>query len=133
MIKNVLATAAAATALVGAGAPQALAIGDDEGPTSINGNGAQQSYGNQATEGNWSPQFSLVQGSLNKPCVGLPLKGNLGSLVGGVPVTVQDIPILSSSQNQQCTENSTQNKGDDALSHLVDDLPILSGNGSAGR
>ncbi len=32
-------------------------------------------------------------------------------------------------QNQQCTENSTQAKGDEPLSHIIDDIPILSGNG----
>ncbi|MDW4916513.1 RdlA protein, partial [Streptomyces californicus] len=31
---------------------------------------------------------------------------------------------------QQCTENSTQAKGDEALSHLLNDIPILSGNGA---
>jgi hypothetical protein len=50
--------------------------------------------------------------------------------VGIVPVTVQDINVLSSPQNQQCTENSTQAKGDEALSHLLNDIPILSGNGA---
>ncbi|NUV44061.1 RdlA protein, partial [Streptomyces sp. KAI-26] len=42
----------------------------------------------------------------------------------------QDINVLSSPQNQQCTENSTQTKGDEALSHLLSDIPILSGNGA---
>ncbi len=77
-----------------------------------------------------TPQFALIQGSLNKPCIALPAKANLGSLVGLVPVAVQDINILSSPQNQQCTENSTQAKGDEALSHLLNDIPILSGNGA---
>ncbi|HET6354411.1 MAG TPA: RdlA protein, partial [Streptomyces sp.] len=43
----------------------------------------------------------------------------------------QDIPILSSPQTQQCTENATQAKGDEALSHILDDISALSGNGSA--
>jgi hypothetical protein len=46
-----------------------------------------------------------------------------------VNVGVQDIPILSAPQNQQCTENSTQAKGDEPLSHILNDIPVLSGNG----
>ncbi|MBV7243448.1 MULTISPECIES: rodlin [Streptomyces] len=134
MIKKIMASAAVAASVVGASAaaaPSAMAIGNDGGTTSINGNGASQAYGNSATHGDWSPQFALIQGSLNKPCIGLPAKANLGSLVGVVPVAVQDINVLSSPQNQQCTENSTQAKGDEALSHILDNIPILSGNGAA--
>ncbi|MET8556063.1 rodlin [Streptomyces sp. NPDC004959] len=131
MIKKFAAAAALTAGVVALGAPQALALTDDGGTTSVSGNGAVQSYGNAATFGDMSPQLSLVQGSLNKPCVGLPVKGNLGSLVGLVPVAVQDVNVLSSPQNQQCTENSTQAKGDEPLSHLLDDIPVLSGNGAA--
>ncbi|MFJ2603668.1 rodlin [Streptomyces sp. NPDC091279] len=135
-MKKLLATAAIAASVAGVGAataPQALAIGNDNGTTTTNGNGASQIYGNQSTHGNMSPQLSLVQGSLNKPCIGLPVKANLASLVGLVPVTVlQDVPILSAPQNQQCVENSTQAKGDEPLSHILDNIPVLSGNGSAG-
>ncbi|MGW1809064.1 rodlin, partial [Streptomyces sp. NPDC002078] len=103
------ATVAASVAgLAGVAAPQALAIGNDHGTTSLSGNNATQSFGNSATLGDMSPQFSLVQGSLNKPCVGLPAKLNAQSLVGLANVGVQDIPVLSAPQNQQCTENSTQ-------------------------
>jgi hypothetical protein len=50
-----------------------------------------------------------------------------------VPVTVlQDVPVLSAPQNQQCTENSTQAKGDEPLSHIADNIPVLSGNGAIG-
>ncbi|MFF3495964.1 rodlin [Streptomyces sp. NPDC002795] len=132
MLKKAMAAAAVAVSVVGvsaAAAPQALAIGDDQGTTSTSGNGSSQSYGNSTTAGDMSPQLGLVQGSLNKPCIGLPVKGNVGSLVGVVPVSVQDVPILSAPQNQQCTENSTQAKGDEPLSHILEDLPILSGNG----
>ena len=131
MIKNALATAAVATIAVGMAAPQALAVGNDEGTTSVNGNGATQMYGNSATHGNMSPQMALIQGSLNKPCIGLPAKANVGSLVGVVPVAVQDLNVLSSPQNQQCVENSTQAKGDEPLSHILEDIPVLSGNGTA--
>ncbi|GAA3233678.1 RdlA protein [Streptomyces sp. XM83C] len=133
MIKKVLATAAVAASVVGASAavaPQALAIGNDNGTTSASGNGASQVYGNSATYGNMSPQMALIQGSFNKPCIGLPAKVNAQSLLALVNVGVQDIPILSSPQNQQCVENSTQAKGDEPLSHILDDISALSGNGA---
>ncbi|WP_369036087.1 MULTISPECIES: rodlin [Streptomyces] len=132
-MKKLWATAALAASVAGisaTAAPQALAIADDGGTTSISGNGAEQEFGNSATFGDMSPQLSLVQGSLNKPCIGLPAKLNVGSLIGAVPIAVQDIPILSAPQNQQCVENSTQAKGDEPLSHILSDIPVLSGNGA---
>ncbi|MER5535764.1 rodlin [Streptomyces mirabilis] len=132
-MKKLWATAAIAASVAGisaAAAPQALAIGDDGGTTSVSGYGATQSFGNSATYGSMSPQMALIQGSLNKPCVGLPAKANVGSLVGVVPIAVQDVPVLSAPQNQQCVENSTQAKGDEPLSHILDDIPVLSGNGT---
>ncbi|MFE6668642.1 rodlin [Streptomyces sp. NPDC057697] len=134
-MKKMMAGAAVAVSLVGlsaAAAPAAMAIGNDGGTTSVNGNGAVDAFGNSVTRGDGSPQVQLVQGTLNKACVGLPLKANVGSLVGLlVPVAVQDVDVLSSPQNQQCADNSTQAKGDEPLSHLVDDIPVLSGNGIA--
>jgi hypothetical protein len=133
VIKKVIAGAALAASVVGvsaAVAAPAMATGNDQGTMSASGNGASQIYGNSATYGNMSPQMALIQGSLNKPCIGLPLKGDAGSLVGLVPVSVQDIDVLSSPQTQQCTENSTQAKGDEALSHILDQIPVLSGNGA---
>ncbi|AYV28198.1 RdlA protein [Streptomyces sp. CJ_13] len=135
MIKKMMASAAVAASVVGMGAamaPQAMAIGNDNGINTVNGNGASQIYGNQATYGNMSPQMALIQGSFNKPCIALPAKANVQSLLALVNVGVQDIPVLSSPQNQQCTENSTQAKGDEALSHILDNIPILSGNVSSG-
>ncbi|MGW5738634.1 MULTISPECIES: rodlin [Streptomyces] len=132
-MKKLWASAAIAASVAGISAgmaPQALAIGDDHGTTSLSGNGAESAFGNSATAGNQSPQLTLVQGTLNKPCVGLPVKANVGSLVGLVPIAVQDIPVLSAPQNQQCTENSTQAKGDEPLSHILSDIPVLSGNGA---
>jgi hypothetical protein len=132
-MKKFMAAAAVAASVVGvsaAAAPQALAISDDGGTTSTGGNTATQQYGNSATYGAMSPQMALIQGSLNKPCVGLPAKVNAGSIVGVVPVTAQDIPVLSAPQNQQCTENSSQVKGDEPLSHILDQIPVLSGNGT---
>jgi hypothetical protein len=130
VIKKVLATAAVAASVVGvsaAAAAPALAIGNDSGTTSASGNGARQEFGNSATYGNMSPQMALIQGSLNKPCIALPSKINTAGPVGGL--LLQDVPILSSSQNQQCVENSTQAKGDDPLSHILDDISLLAGNG----
>ncbi|BBA98564.1 putative RdlA protein [Actinacidiphila reveromycinica] len=134
MIKKILATAAVAASLAGVSAtvaPGAMAIGDDQGTTTANGNGSEQNYGNTYTSGVMSPSFALIQGSLNKPCIALPAKANLGSLVGVVPISIQDLNVLTSPQNQQCTENSTQSQGDEPLSHILEDLPILSGNGTA--
>lgn len=124
MIKKILATAAVTASVLGTGAAMApSAIADDGDSTlSKSGNHASQVYGNSATHGDMSPQMALIQGSLNKPCIGLPVKGNVGSLVGIVPVAVQDIPILSNPQNQQCTENSTQAKGDEPLSNLLQNV-----------
>ncbi|MET7545922.1 rodlin [Streptomyces sp. NPDC005078] len=53
-----------------------------------------------------------------------------GELIKALRGAAQDVDILSSPQNQQCTENSTQAKGDEALSHILDDIPVLSGNGT---
>ncbi|MCX4960007.1 rodlin [Streptomyces sp. NPDC058682] len=135
MIKKMMASAAVAASVVGIGAamaPQAMAIGNDNGVNTVQGNGAAQIYGNQATYGNMSPQMALIQGSFNKPCIALPAKANVQSVLALVNVGVQDIPVLSSPQNQQCTENSTQAKGDEALSHILDNIPVLSGNVSNG-
>ncbi|MFE7929584.1 rodlin [Streptomyces sp. NPDC057456] len=132
-MKKLWATAALAASvagLAGLSAPQALAIGDDSGTTSASGNGASSEFGNSATFGDMSPQLSLVQGSLNKPCIGLPAKLNVQSLIAALNVGVQDIPILSAPQNQQCVENSTQAKGDEPLSHILDDISVLAGNGA---
>ncbi|MFJ8885407.1 rodlin [Streptomyces sp. NPDC102402] len=131
-MKKMMAGAAVAVSLIGlsaAAAPSAMAIGDDHGTTSVNGNGAESEFGNSSTRGDQSPQLSLVQGSLNKPCIALPVKANVGSLIGAIPIAVQDINVLSSPQNQQCADNSTQAKGDEALSHILNDIPVLSGNG----
>ncbi|UXY27650.1 rodlin [Streptomyces sp. HUAS TT20] len=133
MLKKAMAAAAVAASVVGASAaaaPEALATGNDTGTTSASGVGATESFGNSATGGAMSPQLSAVQGSLNKLCVGLPAKANAGSLVGLVPVAVQDINVLAAPQNQQCAENSTQAKGDEALSHIADDIAALSANGT---
>ncbi|KOG41646.1 rodlin [Streptomyces decoyicus] len=131
MIKKVLATTAVAASIVGisaAVAPQAMAVGNDNGTSTVNGNGAASAFGNSTTRGKMSPQLELVQGSLNKLCLALP-KVNLGA---GLAV-FQDINVLSSPQNQQCVENSSQAKGDEPLSHILDDIAVLSANGVGNR
>ncbi|MEU9498657.1 rodlin [Streptomyces sp. NPDC048196] len=129
-MKKIFAGAALAASLVGisvAAAPQAMAIGDQKGTRTVNGNGAASVYGNSTTHGKLSTQLGLVQGSLNQLCIA----------VGKVPIQglaaaqIQDINVLSNPQNQQCVQNSTQAKGDETLSHIIDDIPILSGNGVA--
>ncbi|MFD7096321.1 rodlin [Streptomyces xanthophaeus] len=135
MIKKIMTTAAAAASIVAAGAAvatPAMAIGNDNGINTVNGNGSQQIYGNQKTHGDQSPQLGLVQGTLNKPCIGLPAKINAQSVLAALNIGVQDINVLSNPQNQQCTENSTQAKGDEPLSHILENIPVLSGNLSAG-
>lgn len=123
-----MVAAAAAASVIGmsaAAAPQALAIGDDNGPAVANGNGASSSFGNSATDGDMSPQLSLVEGTLNKPCVGLE---DINVAVINI-VPIQDVPILSDDLAQQCADNSTQAKRDGAISHVLEDLAVLSANG----
>ena len=130
-MKKMMAGAAIAASLVGmsaAAAPQAMAIGNDRGTSTVNGNGAKSIYGNSTTAGQLSTQLGLVQGSLNDLCLGLP---KVNAALAGI--VAQDINVLSSPQNQQCVENSTQAKGDEALSHIVDDIAVLSGNGVGNR
>jgi hypothetical protein len=132
MIKKMLAGAALAVSIaaIGATASPAMAIGNDAGTTTVNGNGATQVYGNTHTGGIQSPQIAPVQGSLNQPCLGLPVKANTSALAGAAPIDVQDASVLSSPQNQQCTENTSQIKGDEPLSHILSNIPVLSGNGA---
>lgn len=130
MLKKAMVAAATAASVVGmavAAAPQALAIGNDDGPTVANGNGAMSSFGNSATKGDMSPQLSLVQGTLNKPCVGVQdVDVAVDALIG---VTAQDIPVLSDHLQQQCSDNSSNVKRDGAVRHILEDLSALSANG----
>ncbi|MHC3412769.1 rodlin, partial [Streptomyces sp. DT17] len=75
-MKKMMAGAAGAASLVGlsaALAPTAMAIGNDPGTTSFNGNGATQANGNAATQGDGSPQSQLSQGTLNDLCLAVPV------------------------------------------------------------
>ncbi|MGW7578350.1 rodlin [Streptomyces sp. NPDC054765] len=131
-MKKMMAGAAVAASLIGisaAATPDAMAIGDHRGTSTANGNGAASVYGNSTTRGNLSTQLGLVQGSLNDMCVGL----GKADLQGFGWIQSQDINLLSSPQNQQCARNSTQAKGDEALSHHLSGIPVLSGNGVGNR
>lgn len=127
MIRRIAMCASVVLTLFAA-APAAVAVGDDTDVAIANG--AKADYGNTATSGKESPQMSLVQGTLNKLCIGVGKVG-VQSVLALINVGVQDVPILTSQQQQQCTDNSTVNDGDDALPHLIDEIPVLSGNGSA--
>lgn len=131
MIKKTLATVAVAASAVGAtgmAATPALAVGGDNGGTeAVNGNGAKQFYGNTTTGGYMSPNISLINGSLNKPCIPLDdIDVQNVVQVLAIPIGLQD--LLNSKPKMTCSENSTQTDGDDPLSHILSD--ILSGNGS---
>jgi hypothetical protein len=129
VIKKILATAAVVISTVGVTSAPAMAIGNDRGERSANGNGSTQAYGNTTTGGYMSPQIGLIQGSFNKPCIGIPIKDVLVNVpVAAVNIVLQD--VLSQSQNVQCTENTSVHQGDAPLSHLLDHFPILSGNGA---
>ncbi|TDC07409.1 RdlA protein [Streptomyces sp. 8K308] len=131
MLKKTLATAAVAATAVGvagmAAAP-AMAISNDEGPTTISGNGNKEATGNITTGGYMSPNIGLVNGSLNEICLAIPRAVNVQEIVGDDALGLQD--ILTSKNSQNCAENSVQIDGDDPLSHLLDDLALLSGNGA---
>ncbi|MDF3288290.1 MULTISPECIES: rodlin [Streptomyces] len=133
MIKKILATAAVVTSIVGVSAAPAMAIGDDHGPNSANGNGSEQRYGNTTTGGYMSPQIGLVQGTLNKPCIAIPIRNVQANvpIVNLVPINVQLQDIINQNGSQMCTENSSFSQGDAPLSHILDNIPVLSGNGAA--
>jgi hypothetical protein len=127
VLKKAMVAAATAASVVGmavAAAPQALAIGNDDGPTVANGNGASSSFGNSVTKGDMSPQLSLIQGTLNKPC--LAANDIHVPIINIVPIN--DLPILSDDLDQQCSDNSSNIKRDGALSHILEDLAVLAFN-----
>ncbi|MFW6690444.1 rodlin [Streptomyces sp. MAR4 CNX-425] len=134
-MRKYLKTTAVAVTLLGASAfaaPTAMAADDTGDGPYANGNGSTQAYGNTQTGGYMSPNMSLVNGSLNKPCLALPDVAEnakqLVNVINLVNVGVDD--VLNQEQNQTCAENSSADQGDAPLSHLLDDFPILSGNGA---
>ncbi|GAA2118703.1 rodlin [Streptomyces synnematoformans] len=134
-MRKYLKTAAVAATLVGASAlaaPQALAADDTGDGPYANGNGSKIAYGNTKTGGYMSPNMALVNGSLNEPCIALPqVAKNAKQLVNVINlVNVGVDEVLAQNQNQTCAKNSSADQGDAPLSHLLEDFPILSGNGA---
>lgn len=134
-MKKYLKTAAVAVTMLGASAlaaPQALAADDTGDGPYANGNGSEIAYGNTETGGYMSPNMALVNGSLNEPCLALPDVAEnakqLVNVINLVNVGVDD--VLNQEQNQTCAKNSSADQGDAPLSHLLEDFPILSGNGA---
>ncbi|MDT0310578.1 rodlin [Streptomyces sp. DSM 44917] len=133
MIKKTLATVAVAAGVVGAtgiAATPAMAISEDNVEnTSFNGNGVKNVYGNTTTGGYMSPNISLINGSLNKPCI--PIQeidlSQLVNVINLVNVSVQD--LLNSEPNAACSEGSVVVDGDDPLSSVLSNIPVLSQNG----
>lgn len=126
MLRKVLATAALTASAAGVMAAPAVASG------STSGHDAKSEYGSTESGGKESPTMTALQGTLNDPCIGLSGLG-LQSLLVGLDVGIQDVPVLTSQQQSQCTQNSTIQDGDDPLSHLLDRIPVVSGNGADGR
>ncbi|MFF4159320.1 rodlin [Streptomyces sp. NPDC001678] len=128
MLHKVLATVALTATAVGIAAAPVAAL-DRDGLTTLNGNGSETEHGTTVTGGHESPQMTAVQGSLDKLCIGVGKLG-LQSLLLLINVGIEDVPVLTSQQQQQCTDNSTIQDGDDPLSHILNDIPVISGNGS---
>ncbi|MBH1938713.1 RdlA protein [Streptomyces sp. AV19] len=127
MLQKVLVTAAMTASALGATATPAMAVGG--GQDTVNANGAKSGYGNAATGGKASPQMTAIEGTLNKPCLGIGKLG-LQSVIGIlINLGIQDVPIATSQQMQQCTDNSVINDGDDQLSHIADGIALIAGNG----
>jgi hypothetical protein len=133
VINKTLATVAVAASVVGAtgiAASPAFAIGGDEkGPGAVNSNGAKQIYGNTTTGGYMSPNISLINGSLNRLCIGaddIDLQ-NLVPIIPIVNIPIQD--ILNNKPKNSCSDNSVAQSGDSPLSHILSDLSLLSENG----
>ncbi|GAB2579899.1 hypothetical protein GCM10027168_10920 [Streptomyces capparidis] len=85
-------------------------------------NGADQIYGAARTE------LTSLQGAFNAPCTALPAKVDAQSVLALVNLGVQDVPVLGNLQNQQCTGGAGAGQPE-PLSHLLDQIPVLSSNG----
>ncbi|MGX1669672.1 rodlin [Streptomyces sp. NPDC055400] len=126
MIKKVLITAAAAASVVGMSSTGAMASGDDGNSATNANNLSKQEIGSSNSH---APSFSLINGGVAN-CV------DVQKVAAAVPVGVIAIPVgvndvlNGGSANQTCTQNSVQQKGDDPLSHILDE--ILADNGNAG-
>nr|WP_268255953.1 rodlin [Streptomyces mashuensis] len=129
MFTSAIAKGALAVTAIGLMAAPATAAENNRRDI-VNGNGTVSEHGATHTGGKESPQMTAVQGSLDKLCIGVG-KAGIQSLALLLNIGVQDIPVLTSQQQQQCTDNSVVADGDDPLAHLLNDIPVISGNGSA--
>ena len=129
MIKKVLATAAVAASVAGMSATTAMAAGNDGGSANIIGNTSHQSIGSNHTGGYMSPNFGLINGGVLHCFDIQKVQAQVPVGVIAVPVAVQDV-LGNPMSNQTCTQNSVQQKGDDALSHILGE--VLSQNGNVG-
>ncbi|MFI8961171.1 rodlin [Streptomyces sp. NPDC053493] len=129
MIKKVLATAAVAATVAGMSATTAMAAGNDGGSSNIIGNTSKQSIGSNSTGGYMSPNFGLINGGVLHCFDIQKIQAQVPVGVIAVPVAVQDV-LGNPMSNQTCTQNSVQQKGDDALSHILGE--VLSQNGNVG-
>ncbi|KNB50600.1 rodlin [Streptomyces caatingaensis] len=127
MLQKVLVTAAMTATALGAAATPATAVGN--GQDTVDANGAKSAYGDTVTGGKESPQMTAIEGSLNKPCIALGKVG-VQSVIGILlNLGIQDVPIATSQQMQECTDNSVISDGDDQLSHIADGIALVAGNG----
>ncbi|MEU8545218.1 rodlin [Streptomyces sp. NPDC048717] len=129
MIKKVLATAAVAATVVGMSATTALAAGDDGGSANLVGNTSHQSIGANSTGGYMSPNFGLVNGGFLDCFDVQKLEADVPIGLIAIPVGVQDV-LGNPVSGQTCTQDSVQQKGDDALSHILGE--VLAENGNIG-
>ncbi|MCQ8772462.1 rodlin [Streptomyces telluris] len=129
MLKKVMAATALTASAVGVIAGPAAAAGDGRGVA--NANGARTGSGATLTGGYMSPQTTAVQGTLNDLCIGVGKIGVQGVLLNNVGL--QDIPVLTSQQQQQCTKASVIDNGDNPLSHFAERISLLNRNGTGNR
>ncbi|MFE4592647.1 rodlin [Streptomyces laurentii] len=129
MIKKVLATAAVAATVAGMSATTAMAAGNDGGTANIIGNTSTQSIGANTTGGYMSPNFGLVNGGVLNCFDIQKLQAQVPIGVIAIPVAAQDL-LGNPVSGQTCTQNSVQQKGDDALSHILGE--VLAQNGNVG-
>ncbi|WP_424889224.1 rodlin [Streptomyces sp. XH2] len=129
MLKKVMAATALTASAVGVIAGPAAAVGD--GRDVANANGARTDSGATLTGGYMSPQTTAVQGTLNDLCIGVGKIGVQGLLLNNI--SLQDIPVLTSQEQQQCTSGSVTGNGNNPLSHLAERISLLDHNGSGNR
>ncbi|MFE5869477.1 rodlin [Streptomyces roseifaciens] len=129
MFKKVMAVTALTASAVGVIAGPAAAAGDSQ--EVANANGARTSFGDTHTGGHMSPQTTALQDTLNDLCLGIGKIGAQGLLLGGVGV--EDVPVLTSQEQQQCARGAVTSNGDNPLSHLAERISLVDRNGTGNR